>query len=123
MTEWTKDELKDFETVEALQNRPYADDGKNFEQDIPTWTVVDNGNLYVRGAKGKDTKWVDFGTRNGGQVGTNGKNYEVNYEVVSDPVEIKAVSEAFTSKYPAGSILTMMTGKTAESAIVKLTKK
>lgn len=123
MTEWTSDELKDFETVEALQNKPYMDDSESFEQDIPTWTVVSNGNLYVRGAKGKDTKWVDYGTRNGGQVGAKGKNYEVNYEIVSDPAEIKTVSTAFKSKYPAGAILTMMTGKVAESATIKLSKK
>jgi hypothetical protein len=123
MAGWTNDELKEFETAEALQNRPYADNGSDFEQDIPTWTVADNGNLYVRGAKGKDTKWVDFGTRNGGRVGVNNQNYEVKYEVVNDPAEIEAVSRAFTNKYPAGSILTMMTSKVAESATIKLIKK
>lgn len=123
MSEWTKEELADFEDIEALQNRPYEDDKKSFEQDIPTWTVVYNGNLYVRGAKGKDTKWVNFGTKNGGQVGANGKVYEVNYKIVNDPSEIKAVSEAFKSKDPAGSILTMMTSALAESATVKLNKK
>lgn len=123
MTAWTKEELSDFENAEALQNRPYENDGKTFEQDIPTWTVVDNGNLYVRGAKGKDTKWVNFGIKNGGQVGVNGKTYEVNYELVNDPTEISAVSKAFKAKYPAGAILAMMTGDLASTATIKLIKK
>lgn len=123
MSAWTKEELADFEKVEALQNKPYEDDGKSFEQDIPTWTVVVNGNLYVRGAKGKDTKWVNFGIKNGGQVGVNGKTYEVSYKLVDNPNEIAAVSEAFKSKYPVGSILTMMTGDLASTATVKLVKK
>lgn len=123
MAAWTKEELQDFEKVEALQNRPYENDGKSFEQDIPTWTVVSDGNLYVRGAKGKNTKWVNFGIKNGGQVCVNGKTYEVNYELVSDPNEIEKVSDAFKVKYPAGSILTMMIGTTASTATVKLVKK
>lgn len=123
MSAWTKEELADFEKIEVLQNKPYEDDGKSFEQDIPTWTVVVNGNLYVRGAKGKDTKWVNFGIKNGGQVGVNGKTYEVSYKLVDNPNEIAAVSEAFKSKYPAGAILTMMTGDLASTATVKLMKK
>lgn len=123
MTEWTSEELKDFADVEALQKRPYEDDGKTFEQDIPTWTVPAGGKLYVRGAKGGNTKWVAFGTKNGGQVAVNGKKYEVDYELVTGPAEIEAVTAAFKNKYPAGPILTMMTGKVAESATVKLVKR
>lgn len=80
--------------------------------------------LYIRGAKGaKDTKWYQTGTRNGGQIGINGQNYEVQYLPVNDKVTIQAVTDAYQDKYYGQYPIDLMVSDKVAQATVKLVKK
>lgn len=124
MSEWTKEELTDFDNSKTLQNRPFNDDHKTFEEDNPVWTVVVENRVFVRGAKGpKNSKWYVVGTKNSGEVEVNNKKYNVEYNAVTDTETIAAVSEAMRAKYPNDPSLKPMTSSLASSATVELVKR
>lgn len=123
MTEWTRDELAAFNQNETLQNQPFNDDKKSFEEDNPVWTVIVGQRVFIRGAKGpKNTKWYVAGTANGGHVAVAGKTFAVDYKAVQDANTIKAVNDALAKKYPGDPSLAPMTSELAQSATVELVK-
>lgn len=123
MSNWTNEELNEFDKAPTLQNKPLNDDGATFEEENPVWEVVANDKLYIRGAKGtQDTKWYITGVKNGGQVGLNGKNYNVKYVPVKDKSEIDAVTAAFNKKYEGQYPIDLMVSDKVALATVELVK-
>lgn len=57
MKSWTSKQLKLFNEISAIQNRPYNDDGVSF-QDNPIWVVVNDEQVYLRGGKGTDSNGI-----------------------------------------------------------------
>lgn len=107
-----------------MQNQPFNDDKKSFEEDNPVWTVIVGKRVFIRGAKWpKNTKWYVAGTANGGHVVEDGKTFVVEYEMVKDAATIQAVNDAMAKKYPGDPSLAPMTSKLAQSATVELVKK
>lgn len=124
MATWTNEELNEFNNAQTLQNRPFNDDKVTFEEDNPVWEVVTNNKLYIRGAKGiKNTKWYVAGVKNGGQVGVNGKDYDVEYRAVTDNDEIGAVTDAYNAKYHGQYPIDLMVSDDVALATVELIKK
>lgn len=124
MTEWTNEEINAFNTASTLQNKPYNDNQKSFEEQNPVWEVTVGNRLFIRGAKGvQDTKWFQAGTKNGGQVEVNGQSYEVKYKAVNDQDLIDQVTKAFNDKYHGQYPIDLMVSTPVAKATVELIKK
>lgn len=123
MTQWTNEEITAFDQAQTLQNRPLNSDQQTFEEDNPVWEVTVDGKLFIRGAKGiKNTKWYQAGVKNGGQIGVNGKNYQVKYLPVNDQAIIGDVTEAYQKKYNGQYPIDLMVSDNVAAATVELVK-
>lgn len=119
MKSWTSKQLKLFNEISAIQNRPYNDDGVSF-QDNPIWVVVNGKQVYLRGGKGTDSKWYQAGIKNGGEIEVAGQTFKVKYVPVDNESEIAAVTVAYNQKYHGQYPIDMMVSDKVAHATVRL---
>lgn len=119
MSKWTEEQLSAFNQASAIQNRPYNDEGKTF-QDNPIWVVVSNDKVYLRAGKGKESKWYQSGIKNGSEVAVGDNVYKINYVPVDDEAEIQAVTAAYNKKYHGQYPIDMMVSDKVAHATVSL---
>lgn len=117
MASWSKEQLSAFDKAPSIQNRPYDDSGKTF-QDNPIWVVTTNNKVYLRGGKGTESNWYKQGIKNGGEVALGDDVYKINYVPVKDEDEIKGVTTAYKKKYHGQYPIDMMvTDKCAQATV------
>ncbi len=119
MTEWTQTQLDAFNKATTIQNRPYDDNGKTF-QDNPIWVVVAGKNAYLRGGKGTESHWYQAGIKNGGEIAAGDNVYKIKYVPVNDEEEIKSVTDAYNKKYHGQYPIDMMVSDKVAHATVRL---
>lgn len=117
--EWSKQLLDNLNQVTTVQNHPNDDNGNSF-QDYPIWVVTDNGKVYLRAGKGKESKWYKSGLKNGGAIELDGQNYKVDYVAVTDKNEIASVTAAYEKKYHGQYPIDMMVSDKCADATVEL---
>ena len=57
MAEWTKDELTKIAAADDLHISPFRDDGVTYGTPTWIWSVVVDGDLYVRAYNGQNSRW------------------------------------------------------------------
>lgn len=57
MTTWPKDELDRIAATDDLHIAPFREDGETYGRPTWIWSVVVDGNLYVRGYNGQNSRW------------------------------------------------------------------
>jgi hypothetical protein len=118
---WPKYELLKIAEADDLHISPFREDGETYG--IPTWiwSVVVDGNLYVRAYNGRNSSWYQAALRQkAGRITTAGITKEVSFH----PAEAAAndrIDEAYRAKYSASPYLNPMISGTARSATVKIT--
>lgn len=119
MAQWSTAQLEVFNKAPSIQNRPYDNSGKTF-QDNPIWVVVANNKVYLRGGKGTESNWYKQGIKNGGEVSFGNDVYKINYVPVKDEDEIKDVTAAYKKKYHGQYPIDMMVTDKCAHATVSL---
>lgn len=121
MNTWPKEELRAIREADDLHVSPFREDGKTYGTPTWVWSVVVDGDLYVRAYNGQTSRWYQAAKReNAGRVTVAGLTKEVTYEPVEGPINDQ-IDEAYEEKYNGSPYLPPMISERARSATVKVT--
>jgi hypothetical protein len=121
MTNWSEKELHDIAEADDLHISPFRDDGKTYGTPTWIWSVVVDGELFVRAYNGQTSRWYEAAMQQkAGRIMAAGMTKEVKFEPVDGPVNDR-IDEAYRAKYKNSQYLPPMIGKRARSATVKVT--
>ncbi len=102
MAEWSPQVLADIAGSDDLKIAPFREDGVTYGTLNWIWSVVVDGELYVRAWNGQRSRWYQAAmTQRAGRITAGGHTVEVDFAAADATVK-DAVDAAYTRKY-AGS--------------------
>jgi hypothetical protein len=117
---WPKNELEKIQKSDDLHISPFRDDGRTYGTPTWIWSVVVDGDLYVRGYNGQKSSWYQAAVRQkGGRITAAGITKEVAFEAVHGAINDR-IDEAYRAKYQGSPYLKPMIGEKAHAATVKI---
>ena len=120
MSKWKKDELQRIAETDDLHIAPLREDGATYGTPTWIWSVVIDGDLYVRAYNGQKSRWYQAALRQkAGRITAAGTTKEVSFEPVEGPVNDR-IDDAYREKYKGSPYLAPMIGARACSATVKV---
>lgn len=121
MSTWQKEELNKIAATDDLHISPYRNDGKTLGTPTWIWSVVVDGNLYVRAYNGQSSSWYQAARQQkAGQIKAAGLVKDVAFEAVQGERE-DLIDAAYKAKYSSSPYLAPMIGDRARSATVRIT--
>lgn len=121
MSSWTKDELERIAKTDDLHISPFRQDGTTYGTPTWIWSVVVDGDLYVRAYNGRNSRWHRAAMQQkAGRITAAGMTKEVAFEPVDGAIQDR-IDDAYRAKYKGSEYLPPMIGAHARSATVKLT--
>ncbi len=113
MSTWPKDELRKIAETDDLHIAPFREDGKTYGTPTWIWSVVVDGDLYVRGYNGRDSRWYRSAIQQkAGRITAAGMTKEVTFEPVEGPINDR-IDDAYRAKYASSPYLKPMIGPRA----------
>lgn len=123
MSSWRKDELDKIAKTDDLHISPFREDGTTYGTPTWIWSVVVDGELYVRAYNGRNSRWHRAAMeQKSGRITAAGMTKEVAFEPVDGEIQGR-IDDAYRAKYKGSEYLQPMIGTRAKSATVKLTKR
>ncbi|WP_250535717.1 DUF2255 family protein [Caballeronia sp. AZ10_KS36] len=120
MASWSEDEISAIAESDDLHVSPLRDDGVTYGTPTWIWSVVVDGDLYVRAYNGRASGWYNAAMRQkGGRVRVAGTIHEVGFEAIDGPVNDR-IDDAYRTKYGTSSYLGSMVSVRARAATVKV---
>jgi len=120
MTAWLKEELRKIADTDDLHISPFREDGRTYGTPTWIWSVVVDGELYVRAYNGQKSRWYQAAMRQkAGRIAAAGFIKKVKFEPIDGPINNR-IDDAYRAKYKASPYLRPMVGSTARSATVKV---
>jgi hypothetical protein len=121
MIRWTEDELKKIAETDELHISPLREDKTTYRTPTRIWSVVVDGEVYVRAYNGRNSRWYQAAMRQmAGRITAAGMTKEVTFEPVSGSIQDR-IDEAYATKYKGSEYLSPMIADRARSATVKVT--
>lgn len=120
MSNWSKDELNRFAENDDLHVAPFREDGTTYGTPTWIWSVVVDGDLYVRAYNGQDSRWYQaaLGQR-AGRICAAGMVKAVTFEPESGVIQAR-IDDAYRAKYRSSPYLAPMLGPRARAATLKV---
>jgi len=120
---WPKDELGRIAATDDLHIAPLRDDRVTFGTPTWIWSVVTEGELYVRGYNGRKSRWYQAAVKQkAGRITAAGMTRDVAFEAVDGPVNDR-IDDAYGAKYAASPYLAPMISARARAATVRILAK
>lgn len=120
-TAWPTNELESIARADDLHISPFREDGKTYGTPTWIWSVVVEGNLYVRGYNGQQSRWYQAAiAQRAGRIRAAGMTKEVVFASVGGPINDQ-IDDAYRAKYAGSPYLTAMISRRARSATVRVT--
>jgi hypothetical protein len=120
MVTWPEDELRKIAEADDLHISPFRDDGKTCGTPTWIWSVAVDGELYVRGYNGQNSRWYQAAVRQkAGRIIAAGMTKEVTFEPVEGPINDR-IDDAYRAKYQDNPYLSPMIAARARAATVKV---
>lgn len=120
---WSKNELAKIGASDDLHISPLRDDGVTLGTPTWIWSVVTDGELYVRGYNGQASRWYQAAIRQkAGRISAAGMTRDVGFEPVDEAINDR-VDDAYRAKYAASPYLAPMIAARARAATVRITLK
>jgi hypothetical protein len=117
---WATEELRRIAETDDLHISPFRDDGVTYGTPTWIWSVVVDGELYVRGYNGQQSRWYQAAMRQkAGRIGAAGMTKEVVFEPVEGPLNDQ-IDGAYRAKYAGSPYLRPMIGARARSATLRV---
>jgi hypothetical protein len=108
--------------TDDLHISPFRDDGVTYGTPTWIWSVVVDGDLYVRAYNGQNSRWYQAARRQkAGRITAAGMAREVTFEPVGDAALHDRIDEAYQAKYAGSPYLPPMIGERARAATVRVT--
>jgi len=121
MTAWAQDELLKIAASDDLHVAPFREDDVTYGTPAWIWSVVVDGDLYVRAYNGLNSRWHKAALRQKvGRITAAGMTKEVAFEPVEGAIN-DAIDEAYRAKYRSSPYLEPMIGPRARAATVRIT--
>jgi hypothetical protein len=118
MSTWTQDRLQQIESSDDLHIAPFREDGVTPGTPTWIWSVVVDGELYVRAYNGTSSRWYQAASKQkAGQVTVAGQTTDVSFEQVSGEINDR-IDAAYRAKYSSSPYLKPMIGDRARRATV-----
>jgi hypothetical protein len=125
--ETQKDNLPDWDEFlgnvaqsDDLHIAPFREDSKTYGTLTWIWSIVVNGDLYVRAYHGVNSRWYKAALQQkAGRIQAVGTTKEVAFEPVEGDIN-EAIDEAYRKKYSSSPYLSSMISHRARSATVKI---
>jgi len=117
---WSKDELRRIAETDDLHVSPFRDDGSTYGTPTWIWSVVVDGDLYVRTYNGTSSRWYQAALRQkAGRITVADMTKDVGFEPVEGPINDR-IDDAYRAKYKSSPYLRAMIGKGARAATVRV---
>ena len=121
MKTWTTQELASFAPADDFHIAPLREDGVTTGTPTFIWSVVADGNLYVRPYNGSRSRWYRSAmTQKAGRIHIDGTDYEVTF-TPADDTALSAVDDAYRAKYGTSEYLAPMIAEGPRSTTVLVT--
>lgn len=123
MSTWPRDELARIAASDDLHIAPLREDGRTYGTPTWIWSVAVDGELYVRGYNGRNSRWYQAAIRQkAGRISAAGMTKEVSFDSVSGAINDQ-IDEAYRRKYGKSEYLAPMIGEHARAATVRIAPK
>lgn len=120
MGSWSNEELRKIAESDDLHISPFREDGVTYGTPTWIWSVVVDGNLYVRAYNGTNSSWYQAATKQKtGRVAAGGLTKEVAFEAVGGQID-DSIDDAYRAKYQASPYLKPMISARARAAAVRI---
>ena len=117
---WPVEHLRRIAETDDLHISSFREDGTTYGTPTWIWSVVVNGNLYVRGYNGQRSRWYQAAIRQkAGRIRAAGLTTDVRFEPVEGPINDR-IDDAYRTKYGSSPYLAPMIGDRARSATVRV---
>jgi hypothetical protein len=120
MGAWPKDRIQQIASSDDLHIAPFRED--NVTPGTPTWiwSVVVNGELYVRAYNGTSSRWYQAASKQrAGQITSGGQTTDVSFEPVAGEIN-ERIDAAYRDKYSSSSYLKPMIAARARAATLRI---
>lgn len=118
---WSNEELGKIGVSDDLHISPFREDGSTYGTPTWIWSVVVDGELYVRGYNGQDSRWYQAAVaQKGGRVSVAGMTRDVDFATAEGPTNDQ-IDDAYRSKYAKSRYLKPMISARARAATIKIT--
>ena len=120
MGTWAKDRLQQIASSDDLHIAPLRENGVTPGTPTWIWSVVVNGELYVRAYNGTSSRWYQAASKQkAGQITAGGETTDVSFEPVTGGIN-ERIDAAYLKKYSAGPYLKLMISARARAATVRI---
>ena len=121
MPNWSEEELRKIGETDDLHISPFRGDGTTYGTPTWIWSVVVDGELFVRAYNGQNSSWYRSAiAQKAGRITAAGMTKDVSFEPADGPINDR-IDEAYRTKYKNSPYLNPMIGNRARSATVKVT--
>src|SRR5438105_11838203 len=119
-TRWPNEELRKIAETDDFHISPFREDGKTYGTPTWIWSVVVDGELYVRSYNGQSGRWYQAALKKkSGRITAAGMTKEVDFEPVTGSIN-DSIDDAYLSKYASSPYLKPMISARARAATVKV---
>jgi hypothetical protein len=120
MGTWAKDRLQQIASSDDLHIAPFREDGVTAGTPTWIWSVVVNGELYVRAYNGTSSRWYQAASKQkAGQITSAGQTTDVSFEPVAGEIN-ECIDAAYREKYSSSPYLKPMIASRARAATVRI---
>ena len=117
---WPPNELQKIAASDDLHISPLRDDGLTYGTPTWIWSVVIDGELYVRAYNGRQSRWYQAAMRQkAGRIRAAGMTKDVVFEPVDGPINDQ-IDDAYRAKYGGSQYLRPMIDTRARAATVRV---
>ncbi len=125
MTTWSQDELQQIAATDDFHISPYREDGGTPGTPTWIWSVVVDGDVYVRAYNGTASRWYQAALRQrAGRIRAGGGEWEVAFEPVDgtapDGAMQTVIDAAYRAKYADSPYLAPMVSARTQAATVRV---
>ena len=125
MTTWSQDELQQIAATDDFHISPYREDGATPGTPTWIWSVVVDGDVYVRAYNGTASRWYQAALRQrAGRIRAGGGEWEVAFEPVDGTsaggTVQTAIDAAHRAKYADSPYLAPMVSARTQAATVRV---
>ena len=120
MGTWVKNRLQQIASSDDLHIAPFREDGVTPGTPTWIWSVVLDGELYVRAYSGKSSRWYQAALKQkAGQITDAGQTADVSFEPVTGEINDR-IDAAYREKYSSSPYLKSMIAAHARAATVRI---
>jgi hypothetical protein len=121
VSQWNPDLIDAIATSDDLHISPLREDGRTYGTPTWIWSVVVDGQLYVRGYNGQSSRWHHAAlTQGAGRITAAGQTVDVSFTPITDTSLNDAIDAAYQRKYAGSPYLQPMLGAGPRSATVRI---